>query len=187
MARPTKFTHERCARFLAALSTGVFAATAARHAGWSPATLYRILGRTSPDHVAFREDVRRVETELEMRLAGTVTQAAFRDPRLALALLERRFGEHWGRRAGIAAALEEPPPALAASVGPVSVEKLRDTSVVFIPLEAFPELTRKLLEDKRAEHAKLVGPPVDATPSQEVLSDPSSRIRAAGLRVESTD
>jgi hypothetical protein len=109
VGRPSKFTPERRERFLAALSTGVFPETAARHAGWSQATLYRILGGTSSDHVAFREDVLRVETELELRLAGTVTQAAFRSARLALALLERRFGERWGRRAGIAAPLEEPP------------------------------------------------------------------------------
>ena len=74
-------------------------ADAARYAGWSPATLYRILRATSPAHVEFRDEVRAVETELELRLAGTVTQAAYTDPRLALAMLERRFGERWGRRA----------------------------------------------------------------------------------------
>ena len=109
MGRPTKFTPERCDRFLVAFSTGVPPETAARHAGWSPATLYRILGGTSSAHVAFREEARRVETELELRLAGTVTQAAFRDARLALALLDRRFGERWGRQAGLVAPLEEVP------------------------------------------------------------------------------
>jgi hypothetical protein len=104
MGRPSKFTPDRCERFLGALRTGVFPETAARHAGWSSATLYRILRASTPAHVAFREDVLRVETELELRLAGTVTQAAFTDPRLALSLLERRFGERWGRRAGLLAA-----------------------------------------------------------------------------------
>lgn len=104
MGRPTKFTPERQERFLAALRLGAFPETAGRHAGWSPATMYRILRGTSPDHVAFREDVLRVETELELRLAGTVTQAAFADPRLALSMLERRFGERWGRRTGLLAA-----------------------------------------------------------------------------------
>jgi hypothetical protein len=99
MARPTKFTPERRERFLVALGAGLFPETAAHHAGWSPATLYRILAATSPDHVAFKAEVRRVETELELRLVGTVTVAAFNDPRLALALLERRFAERWGRRA----------------------------------------------------------------------------------------
>jgi hypothetical protein len=177
MARPSKFTVERRERFLAAFSTGVFPETAARHAGWSPATLYRILGGTSAEHFAFRELVRRAETELHIRLAGTVTQAAFGDPRLALAMLERRFREQWGRGAGLGPPLEEPP---------ISVKR-RPESIVLIPLEAFPELTRRLLEDKRAEHAKLVGPPVDASPSQEFAIDPSSRIRAAGLRIDSTD
>jgi hypothetical protein len=109
VGRPSKFTPERRERFIAALLAGVFPETAARHAGWAPATLYRILGGTSPDHVAFREDVLRAETELELRLAGTVTQAAFKSARLALALLEKRFAERWGRRAGIAVPLEEPP------------------------------------------------------------------------------
>ncbi len=107
MARPSKFTPERCERFLVALRAGVFPETAALHAGWSPATLYRILRATTPAHVAFREEVRRVETELELRLAGTVTQAAFNDPRLALSLLERRFGERWGRRASMLSASAE--------------------------------------------------------------------------------
>jgi hypothetical protein len=115
MARPSKFTADRCDRFLIALRAGVFPETAARHAGWSPATLYRILRSTSPAHVAFQEDVWRVETELELRLSGTVTQAAFNDPRLALALLERRFGQRWGRRAAVFGGPGErdgsPPPA----------------------------------------------------------------------------
>jgi len=103
VGRPNKFTPERCERFIAAYSTGVPAETAARHAGWAPATWHRIKRGTSPDHVAFREDVVRAETELELRLAGTVTQAAFGSARLALALLERRFSERWGRRAAVLA------------------------------------------------------------------------------------
>lgn len=103
MGRPSKFTPDRCDRFVDALRTGVFPETAAHFAGWAPATMYRHLSGTSPAHEAFRERVRAVETELEMRLAGTVTAAAFNDPRLALSLLERRFGERWGRRAGLLA------------------------------------------------------------------------------------
>jgi hypothetical protein len=174
VARPSKFTPERRERFLAAFSTGVFAETAARHAGWSPATFYRILGGTSPDHVAFREDVRHVETELELRLAGTVTQAAFRDPRLAMAMLERRFSERWGRRAELAAPLEQ-------LVRPGAPPPPQRERTVFLPMEALTELTRKLLEDKRAEHAKRLGPAVEAEPVQ-VVRD-TSPLRAAGLRV----
>jgi len=107
VGRPSKFTADRRERFISALATGVFPETAARYAGWSAATLYRILAGTTPAHDAFREDVRQVETELEMRLAGTVTQAAFSDPRLALAMLERRFGERWGRRAALLGARAE--------------------------------------------------------------------------------
>ena len=103
MGRPSKFTPDRCDRFVDALRTGVFPETAGHFAGWAPATMYRHLAGTSPAHEAFRDRVRAVETELEMRLAGTVTAAAFNDPRLALSLLERRFGERWGSRAGLLA------------------------------------------------------------------------------------
>lgn len=122
MARPSKFTPERCERFLAALRTGVFPETAARHAGWSPATLYRILRATTPEHGEFRDEVRRVETELELRLAGTVTKAAFSDPRLALAMLERRFGERWGRRAALLGAAGQPSAETSPSRGVVVLE-----------------------------------------------------------------
>jgi hypothetical protein len=108
MARPTKFTEERRERFLTALRAGVYPETAAAFAGWSAASYYRHIRGSTPDHAVFREDIRRVETELEIRLVGTVTHAAFGDPRLALALLERRFGERWGRRAIQAPALDGP-------------------------------------------------------------------------------
>lgn len=71
---------------------------------------------------AFRDDVRRIETELELRLAGTVTQAAFSDPRLALAMLERRFGERWGRRAGLLGARPEADPSQASADAVVVIE-----------------------------------------------------------------
>ena len=100
MGRPTKFTAERRGRFLAALASGVFPETAARLAGWSPASMYRFARLGTTDAAAFRDDITRVVTELEVRLVGTVTKAALADPRLALALLERRFGERWSRRAG---------------------------------------------------------------------------------------
>jgi len=121
MARPSKFTPDRRERFVTALGTGVFPETAARYAGWSPATLYRILAGTTPAHVAFRDVVHRVETELELRLAGTVTQAAFHDPRLALALLERRFGDRWGRRAALFGPRAEADQAGVASPGGVVI------------------------------------------------------------------
>lgn len=121
MGRPSKFTADRRERFISALGTGVFPETAARYAGWSAATLYRILAGTTPAHVAFREEVRRVETELELRLAGTVTKAAFSDPRLALAMLERRFGERWGRRAALLGMRPDADPSRAATADAVVV------------------------------------------------------------------
>lgn len=122
MARPSKFTDERRDRFLIALRAGAFPETAARYAGWSPATLYRLLRGTTPEHVAFRDEIRKAETELELRLSGTVTQAAFRDPRLALAMLERRFGERWGRRASLLAAGEPGAPGSSSREAVVVIE-----------------------------------------------------------------
>jgi hypothetical protein len=109
MARPTKFTPERSARFLLALAAGSFPEVAARHAGWSVASMYRFLAGETPERVAFRDEVVRVETELELRLSGTLTQAAFHDPRLAVTVLERRFAARWSRRARFAVPSAEAP------------------------------------------------------------------------------
>ena len=137
MGRPTKFTPDRRERFLAALRLGAFPETAARHAGWSPATLYRILAGTSPTHLAFQDDVRRVETELELRLAGTVTHASFTDPRLALTLLERRFAARWGRRAAVLTRADERSADEAASRdGVVVLEPALIEAVIPVLLEA---------------------------------------------------
>jgi hypothetical protein len=101
VGRPSKLTPEAKDRFFKAFSTGVFPETAARFAGWSPATFYRYMRGSTPAHAAFRDEVLRAETELEIRLVGTLTRAAFNDPRWAVDLLERRFARRWGRRASL--------------------------------------------------------------------------------------
>jgi hypothetical protein len=143
MARPTKFTGERRARFLAALASGVFPETAARLAGWSPASLYRFARLGTPEAAAFRQDITRVVTELEVRLAGTVTKAALADPRLALALLERRFGERWARRAAPQSPDEplEPTPVAAQ---PVMLDQATIDRLVPKLLEARTESGRRI-------------------------------------------
>jgi hypothetical protein len=106
------------------------------------ASLYRFLAGETPERVAFRDEVVRVETELELRLSGTVTQAAFHDPRLAVTLLERRFAERWSRRARFAS-----PPAEA----PDEADRPEET-VVLDP--AFVDaVVSKLLEARAKLHA----------------------------------
>lgn len=144
MARPTKFTGERRARFLAALASGVFPETAARLAGWSPASLYRFARLGTPEAAAFREDITRVVTELEVRLVGTVTKAALADPRLALALLDRRFGERWARRV--------PPQATEEPLEPTAVP----AQPVVLDQPTIDRLVPKLLE-ARTESGRSVG------------------------------
>lgn len=95
MGRPSRFTAEAVDRFLKAIAAGSFPETAARFAGWSPASYYRFMQGRTPERAAFRDDVHQAMVELEIRLVGTITTAAFREPRWALILLERRFGERW--------------------------------------------------------------------------------------------
>ena len=98
MPRPSRLTPEATERFVQAIGAGVHPETAAHYAGFSPASYYRYMKGSSPAHAAFREAALRAQTALEVVLAGTLTRAALRDPKWALTLLERRFGEHWARR-----------------------------------------------------------------------------------------
>ena len=98
MARPSKLTDEAIGRFLQAIAVGSFPEVAARFAGFSPRSLYRFMKGSTPPHAAFRDRVLQAETELELRLTGTIVKAGMTDPRWAEALLARRFPERWGRR-----------------------------------------------------------------------------------------
>lgn len=95
MSRPSKLTAASQELFLQAISAGAFPEVAARHAGFSPASLYRYMSGSRPEHAAFRDAVQTTIATLELRLVGTVTRAALDDPRWAMALLERRFAERW--------------------------------------------------------------------------------------------
>jgi len=98
VGRPSKLTEDAQDRFLRAVSAGVAPEVAARHAGFSPASLYRYLRGSTPKHTEFRERYLQAVASLEIRLSGTLLQAGLSQPRWALALLERRFPERWGRR-----------------------------------------------------------------------------------------
>ncbi|HEY8869785.1 MAG TPA: hypothetical protein VIM30_10375 [Candidatus Limnocylindrales bacterium] len=95
MARPSRLSPEATERFIKAIAAGSFPEVAARYAGFSAASLYRYMRGSRPEHAAFRDLVQKAVTDLEVRLAGTLTQAAMRDPVWALKVLERRFGDRW--------------------------------------------------------------------------------------------
>jgi hypothetical protein len=79
---------------------------AVRHAGASPASLYRFLRGVAPRNVAFREGHDRALAGLEIRLVATISKAALTDPRWAFELLRQRFPERWARARSLAAADE---------------------------------------------------------------------------------
>lgn len=95
MGRPTKLTRETQDAFLKAIHVGAFPEVAARHAGFSPASLYRWLRGTTPEQVEFRDAFLEATANYEIRLMGTIARAALTDPRWALVVLERRFPERW--------------------------------------------------------------------------------------------
>ena len=107
MARPERLTRERHEKFIQTIRTGSFPEVAARYAGFSPASYYRYMQGTTPEHAAFRDDVLRAQTELEIRLVGIITREALTKPRWAMELLQRRFAARWGRGAAFDEAIAE--------------------------------------------------------------------------------
>jgi hypothetical protein len=103
MARPTKLTPEVAEPIVAAIRAGSFPEPAARSAGVSPATYYRWkrLGReqASGSYRDFVEAIRRAEGEAEVHAIAVIRKQMPGDWRAALAYLERRHSERWGRRA----------------------------------------------------------------------------------------
>jgi hypothetical protein len=79
MARPSKLTSEAIDRFCEATAAAAWP-EAAVYAGFSPASYYRYLRGSTPEHLAFRMAALKVQTELEIRLSGTLVQGAMADP-----------------------------------------------------------------------------------------------------------
>jgi hypothetical protein len=98
MSRPSKLTAEATERYVKAIGAGAFPEVAARFAGFSPASLYRYLQGSTPEHAAFRDAALKAQVDLEVRLSGTLVQEAMSEPKWALVVLERRFGERWAAR-----------------------------------------------------------------------------------------
>lgn len=126
MGRPGKLTAEVEERIVQAIRAGSYFAVAARAAGVSESTFYRWLARgaAEPDgpYAGFRAAVLRAEAESELHAVVAVRRAAREDWRAALALLERRHRERWGRRQPAEAAAE---PAAAGDGGRPKLELAR--------------------------------------------------------------
>jgi hypothetical protein len=112
MARPTKLSPEVQELIVTAIRAGSFPEPAADAAGIAPSTYYRWmrLGReeTSGPHRDFFEGVRRAEGEAEVHAIAVIRKQMPGDWRAALAYLERRHSERWGRRAAEERAAERP-------------------------------------------------------------------------------
>jgi len=107
MARPSKLTPEVQEKIARAIRAGNYPEVAARHAGIHPATYYRWMERgelegDAPEddpYRSFRAEVERALADAEAGEVGLIIQSAKAgDWRAAAWLLERRFGERWGRR-----------------------------------------------------------------------------------------
>lgn len=101
MSRQSKLTDAAQDLYVRAVAAGVMPEVAARHADFSPASLYRYLRGATPRHAEFRRAHDKALASLEIRLTATITQAALNEPRWALELLRLRFPARWDRnRAG---------------------------------------------------------------------------------------
>lgn len=89
-------------RIVKAVRGGNYLKPAAEAARVSEATFHRWMkaGREAKSGIQhdFYEAVKQAESEVELELAARILKAAGEDWRAALALLERRHPERWGRR-----------------------------------------------------------------------------------------
>jgi transposase len=95
MARPSKYTPEMEKKIVEALTAGVSRKTAAEYAGIDEKTVINWMKRYS----SFSSAVIAAETKVEVSATISLRQAwAGGDWRAALAWLERRRHEDWGRK-----------------------------------------------------------------------------------------
>lgn len=98
--RPTDCTPELTAEFVKAVRSGASLTGAARYAGISLDSVRRWMTRGEagePAYAGFADGVNRALADVELRLATQLYARARQDPKLALAMLARRFPDEWGR------------------------------------------------------------------------------------------
>jgi hypothetical protein len=101
----TKLTNRRAAIILYAMSCGCYRETGAQLAGISAETLSHWMTWPGQPYETFQRLVRKAEADLEARMVTALTSKVEVRPELALAVLERKFPQRWGRSA------PPPPPA----------------------------------------------------------------------------
>jgi transposase len=103
VGRPDKLSPELRARLVEAVRAGCTWECAADYASISRSTLHRWLARAGelnadPRFNELRAELRKAEAEAELYAAAVVKRAMDGDWRAAIAYLERRHPERWGRR-----------------------------------------------------------------------------------------
>ena len=96
IGRPRKLTPRVEKRILDAIRAGHPRSSAAAAAGIGSATLYRYLAADDARARRFQQRVEEAEAELEAALLKPIMARVPDDPRLALAVLVRRFPRRWG-------------------------------------------------------------------------------------------
>ena len=89
--RPTKYSARIASRIIRYLGYGCSKDDAARAAGIDPATFYR----WQSSNRDFCDRVTRACEAVKPKLIELVRKGAEKDPRMALAMLERRYPEEW--------------------------------------------------------------------------------------------
>lgn len=94
MARKSKYTEDRVKAILTALEAGMGRVGAAQYGGITFETLSQWMSHKSE----FSEAVIEAESKCELWMVGNIKKAAADDWRAAIAWLERRRPQEWGRR-----------------------------------------------------------------------------------------
>ena len=106
VGRPSKLTEETKNKLMQALIASCSISDACAYAEISDAAYYKwqerarehkAAGRKS-EYVEFFEEIARARAKAKPRLIMLLSKAAERDPRTALAILERRYPKEWGVR-----------------------------------------------------------------------------------------
>jgi len=101
----TKLTNRRAAIILYALCCGCYRETGAQLAGIKAETLSHWMAWDGEPYETFQRLVRKAEADLEARMVTALTSKVEVRPELALAVLERKFPQRWGKT------MPPPPPA----------------------------------------------------------------------------
>lgn len=94
MPRKPKYSPEVVDKITQALAVGAPVRVAARYGGVDPSTYYDWVKR----YPAFASAVEAAENNAAMKWIDVLATAATQDWRAALAMLERRYPDDWGRR-----------------------------------------------------------------------------------------